>query len=100
MDLGNDLIEPSAFSKTLSAGKKFPLLWQHDPSNPIGAVEASETPQGLMVKGQLLLELPTAKNAYALLKAASSKVSASDTTRSRTRWTGKFAASKNFDCGR
>jgi len=69
IDLGNDLIEPGAFARTLSAGKKFPLLWQHDPSNPIGSVEASETPQGLMVKGQLLLDDPTAMKAYQLLKA-------------------------------
>ena len=32
VDLGGDKIMPGAFTRTLAAGKQFPLLWQHDPS--------------------------------------------------------------------
>jgi uncharacterized protein len=50
-------------------GKAFPLLWQHNPSDPIGSVKATDTSQGLMVEGQLLLSDPTAAKAYQFLKA-------------------------------
>ena len=46
------------------------LLWQHDQTRPIGIWhEIYEDEYGLFVKGQLLLELHQAKEAYALLKA-------------------------------
>ena len=35
VDLGGDLIEPGAFTRTLSAGKKWPVLWQHQVDNPM-----------------------------------------------------------------
>jgi hypothetical protein len=69
VDLGGDRILPSAFSRTLAAGKQFPLLWQHDPANPIGTVTATETQQGLLIQGQLLLSDATGAKAYNLLKA-------------------------------
>jgi uncharacterized protein len=69
VDLGGDKILPGAFSRTLAAGKAFPLLWQHNPSDPIGSVKATDTSQGLMVEGQLLLSDPTAAKAYQFLKA-------------------------------
>lgn len=69
VDFGNDLIEPGAFARTLNSKKTYPLLWQHNPSDPIGTLEVTDTPQGLMVKGQLLLSDPTAMKAYQLLKA-------------------------------
>jgi uncharacterized protein len=69
IDFGNDLIEPGAFARTLNSRKTYPLLWQHDPSSPIGTLEVTDSPQGLMVKGQLLLDIPQAKTAYSLLKA-------------------------------
>src|ERR1700684_97135 len=69
VDLGGDLIEPGAFSRTLSAGKKFPLLWQHDPSNPIGTCSVTDSRDGLLVNGTLMLEDPTARKAYTFMKA-------------------------------
>ena len=69
VDLGGDKILPGAFTKTLAAGKKLPLLWQHNPSDPIGTVKVTDTSQGLMVEGQLLLSDPTAAKAYSFLKA-------------------------------
>jgi HK97 family phage prohead protease len=69
VDLGGDKILPGAFTRTLAAGKTFPLLWQHDPAQPIGTVKATETQQGLAVEGQLLLSDATGLKAYNLLKA-------------------------------
>lgn len=68
VDLGGDKILPGAFTKTLEAGKELPLLWQHNPDDPIGSVKVTDTPQGLMVEGQLELEDPTAQKAYTFLK--------------------------------
>jgi len=69
VDLGGDLIEPGAFSKTLASGRSVPLLWQHDPHQPIGTLTLIDGPDALRVKGQLLMEIPTAKDAYTLLKS-------------------------------
>jgi HK97 family phage prohead protease len=69
VDLGGDKILPGAFSRTLAGSKQFPLLWQHSPSDPIGSVKVTDSAQGLMVEGQLLLSDPTAQKAYSFLKA-------------------------------
>ena len=69
VDLGGDQILPGAFTRTLAAGKSFPLLWQHDPSNPIGTAKVTDTPAGLQVTGTLLLSDPTAQKAYTFMKA-------------------------------
>jgi HK97 family phage prohead protease len=69
VDLGGDKILPGAFTRTLAAAKQFPLLWQHNPESPIGAVKVTDTSLGLMVEGQLLLSDPTAAKAYQFLKA-------------------------------
>jgi HK97 family phage prohead protease len=68
-DLGGDRILPNAFARTLAAGKALPLLWNHDPSQPIGTVKATENSQGLIVEGQLLLSDVTGAKVYNLLKA-------------------------------
>ncbi|MBB5331870.1 HK97 family phage prohead protease [Tunturiibacter gelidoferens] len=69
VDLGNDVIDPGAFSRTLSAGKKFPVLWQHDPSNPIGHCVVTDGRDGIQVNGVLELSDPTAKKAHTFMKA-------------------------------
>ena len=69
VDLGGDRILPGAFTRTLAAGKQFPLLWQHDPSNPIGTAKITDTREGLQVAGTLLLTDPTAQKAYTFMKA-------------------------------
>jgi uncharacterized protein len=69
VDLGGDKILPGAFTRTLAGTKTFPLLWQHNPSDPIGSVKCTDTSQGLQVDGQLLLSDPTAQKAYSFLKA-------------------------------
>jgi HK97 family phage prohead protease len=71
VDLGGDKILPGAFTKTMQErGNEIPMLWQHKPDQPIGKLNLVDSPTGLLVKGQLLLdEVPQAKIAYALLKA-------------------------------
>jgi HK97 family phage prohead protease len=69
VDLGNDRILPGAFTRTLSAGKQFPVLWQHDPANPIGTCQITDSRDGLQLAGALELSDPTAKKAYTFMKA-------------------------------
>jgi len=73
-ELGGDIIEPGAFKKTLKENPKMPILWQHDPREPIGVtLEAYEDDKGLRVKGQLNLETTKGREAYALLKQGALK---------------------------
>lgn len=70
VDLGGDSILPGAFTKTIQEhGDIIPCLWQHDTHEPIGQLTVTDSPEGLLVKGQLEMELPMAQKAYVLLKA-------------------------------
>lgn len=68
-----DIVAPGAFKRTLKeakAKKRMPaLLWQHDPSQPIGVYEEMrEDDTGLYVKGRLI-DTALGADAYKLLKA-------------------------------
>ncbi|GGA00333.1 hypothetical protein GCM10011497_33670 [Elstera cyanobacteriorum] len=72
-DLEGDIITPGAFAASLDrhrqAGTAPRLLWQHDPTQPIGRwVEVREDARGLRLTGQLALETQAGREAYALLK--------------------------------
>lgn len=74
MDRGGDIVLPGAFKASLADWKKRkalpPMLWQHDPRSPIGVWdEVIEDEKGLRLKGRLLLEIPLAQVARALLVA-------------------------------
>jgi len=70
VDLGNDLVEPGAYTKTIQEhGPEVPLLWQHKTDVPIGKLTLEDSATGLMVKGQLLMQLPEAQKAYLLIKS-------------------------------
>lgn len=69
VDLGGDVIDPGAFSRTLSPGKQWPILWQHQADSPIGHCRITDTPQGLQVAGTLILSDPTAQKAHTFMKA-------------------------------
>ena len=73
VDLGGDVVDRGAFDKTLREGRAFPLLWQHNPSLPIGSVQISDSDVGLQVDGKLVLEDPQARIALAHLKAQTIK---------------------------
>lgn len=75
VDSYGDVILPGAFKRTIEAweakGKPVPILWQHRPSEPIGAtVSIREDDHGLLVTGQLLInDVQQAREAYALAAA-------------------------------
>lgn len=69
-----DVVRPGAFrwvlDKWRQSGRLPKLLWQHDPAQIIGIWHGCyEDDRGLYVKGQLLLEVEKAREAYALMCA-------------------------------
>lgn len=70
VDATGDIVEPGAYTKTLKDhGNKVPLLWQHQPSLPIGELTLEDRADGLWCKGQLLMEDSVAQRAYLFIKA-------------------------------
>jgi HK97 family phage prohead protease len=70
VDFQGDVIEPGAFTRTLKDHNgEIKLLWQHDPSKPIGKGTITDTASGLQVEGKLALGISTARDAYESLKA-------------------------------
>lgn len=72
-DSYDDVILPGAFAASLAshrAANTMPaMLWQHDPSEPIGIwSEMVEDERGLRVKGQFALETVRGREAFSLLK--------------------------------
>lgn len=71
-DQGGDTVMRGAFKNSLRQrkAKEVKMLWQHDPSFPIGIwEEMSEDATGLYVRGRLLTSVPKAKETYELMKA-------------------------------
>src|ERR1041385_5901094 len=70
VDGTGDVVEPGAYTKTLNdRGNKIPLLWQHQPSLPIGELTLEDRAEGLWCKGQLLMADTVAQRAYLFIKA-------------------------------
>lgn len=74
VDQGGDVVEKGAYGTSLKrlgdAGVRVKLLWQHDPSQPIGVWdEVREDDRGLYVKGRLLTETQKGREAAALIEA-------------------------------
>jgi uncharacterized protein len=73
-DQGGDVVLKGAYSASLkrlqAEGRRIRMLWQHDPSQPIGVWdEVREDATGLWVKGRLLTEVGKGREAAALLCA-------------------------------
>ena len=69
VDLGGDVIEPGAFTKTIKErGSEVLICAQHNTDWPLGTCEIQERPKGLWMKGKLELELGRAKEIYLMLK--------------------------------
>lgn len=75
VDRGGDVIAPGAFADSLKrrgtdGAVAVPLLWQHDPAQPIGVVERlSEDERGLRVVARLWSRTGVAAKAAGLLRA-------------------------------
>ena len=67
VDAHGDRIEPGTFKS--AEGEQVPLLFAHKTDQPIGYATVLETPQGLLVKGRLLLDTLAGAEAYSRLKA-------------------------------
>ena len=66
VDQVGDIVEPGAFTKTLASSKERPLLWNH--RDPIGTVQLTDSPIGLLVRGRLSLAIQKGAEAYTLLQ--------------------------------
>jgi hypothetical protein len=75
VDLAGEVVRPGAFKRTLAAtGGKLPMLFSHDPREPIGMwEEMREDAKGLYVKGRINLEVARGREVYALLKQGAIK---------------------------
>ncbi|WP_044333513.1 HK97 family phage prohead protease [Sphingomonas hengshuiensis] len=78
IDRGGDIVMPGAFKESLAAWRKKnahpPMLWQHDAGTPVGVwTDIAEDERGLKVAGQLVLEVPQAAAARALIVAGAVK---------------------------
>ena len=74
VDRGGDIVESGAYTVSLksleAAQRRVRMLWQHDPTQPIGVWdEVREDSKGLYVKGRLLPDVARAREAAALLEA-------------------------------
>lgn len=67
-DLGGDIIEKGAFTKTLREKPDVPILWQHDSSEVIGKGRVSEQGNRIVIDGELDLEDPMGQKAYRKMK--------------------------------
>lgn len=68
-DSYGDIVEAGSFTKSLSSGRKVKMLWQHDPSQPIGVWdELREDDKGLYMKGRLALGTTKGREAHELAK--------------------------------
>jgi HK97 family phage prohead protease len=74
VDSQRDVIHPGAFKKTLQENPEVPILWQHDPYEPIGvSIEMKEDDKGLHVVGQLAVGVQRADEARLLMQAGAIK---------------------------
>lgn len=73
-DQGGDIVQKGAYAASLAQlaaqGRAVKMLWQHDPTQPIGVWdEVREDAVGLWVKGRILTEVEKGREAAALLSA-------------------------------
>jgi hypothetical protein len=70
-DVGKDVVMPGAFASSLArrGATGIRMLWQHDPSEPIGRwIGAEEDARGLRVRGKLSLAVERAREIHALMR--------------------------------
>jgi HK97 family phage prohead protease len=74
VDQQGDIVEKGAFTRTLQHKEnQVVVLYQHDPNKPLGLGYLEDSEQGLIIKGELNLDVQLAKETYALLKQGALK---------------------------
>ncbi len=68
IDLVGDVVVKGAFKKTLQEKPRFPLNWVHDSSHPLGVIMPEEDRRGLKVKGELNMDVQSAREKRSLMK--------------------------------
>ncbi|GLQ34051.1 peptidase U35 [Amylibacter marinus] len=73
-DQGGDTVAKGAYAQSLhrldAKGRSVKMLWQHDPTRPIGVWdEVKEDATGLYVRGRILTEIQAGREAMALIDA-------------------------------
>lgn len=70
VDQGGDIVGKGAYAASLALRPGIKMLWQHDPTQPIGVWDdVREDAKGLFVKGRLLTSVAKGCEAIALLEA-------------------------------
>src|SRR5262245_61570104 len=72
LDQARDMVMPGAFAASLRRRgvSSVPMLFQHDPAEPIGVwLDLHEDAYGLYARGRLIPEVVRARELWALLKA-------------------------------
>ena len=73
-DLAGDICDQGCWTDSVSAkGGQFPLLWQHDMTEPIGSFKVVDTTAALVIEGHFNQDVQRGREAYALLKAGDVK---------------------------
>lgn len=68
-DKGGDIVMPGAFKECIASGRKVKMLWQHDPSQPIGAWDQMrEDENGLYMSGRISKKAAKGAEIAALVK--------------------------------
>lgn len=69
-DLVGDVCDQGCWDESVKAkGGDFPLLWQHDMTEPIGSFKVVDTTAALVIEGHFNQDVQRGKEAFALLKA-------------------------------
>src|SRR3954451_24853555 len=72
VDQARDMVMPGAFAQTLKQRglRKIPMLFQHDPAEPVGIwLDIAEDWRGLRARGRLIPDVARAKELLALIRA-------------------------------
>src|SRR5581483_7180928 len=72
IDQARDMVMPGAFAASLGTRdiRRVPMLFQHDPSEPVGVwLELREDAHGLFARGRLIPDVTRGKELLALLRA-------------------------------
>jgi hypothetical protein len=72
VDAARDMVMPGAFAQTLKQRglRKIPMLFQHDPAEPVGVwLELAEDFRGLKARGRLIPDVKRARELLSLMQA-------------------------------